>query len=159
MSIKNTTWSKVAPGDIVTFVYKASGASRGYKRTVLCINPELRYRKKSGRTTKFFVGLQLFSQDDPNEKIRPNELKRIMDKLGAKKESGAIKVEVDSNNDMTKQETAVVVEKLKPFMDNYRTFRLRECRRRRVFLETKYDKIPNSVVRLIEQREQLNIEN
>ena len=159
MSLRNIAWHKVNPGDIVTFVYKTSDQTRGYKRTVLCINPELRYRKKNGRTTKFFVGLQLFSQDDPTEKIRPSELRRIMDKLGAKKESGVIKVEVDSNDNMTKQETAVVVEKLKPFMDNYRTFRLRECRRRRVFLETKYDKIPKSVVQLIEQRERLNIEN
>ena len=136
MSIRNTTWQGIQPGQIVTFVYKAEGASRGYKRTVLCINPELKYKKKNGKTIKFFVGLQLFSQDNPNNKLRPNEIKRIMDKFGVEKQDGAIAVDVDKNEDMTKQETKMVVEKLKPFMDNYRTFKLRESRRRRVFLET-----------------------
>ena len=159
MSIKNTTWTKIEPGQIVTFVYKAEGESRGYKRTVLCINPELKYKEKNGRTIKFFVGLQLFSQDNPNNKLRPNEIKRIMDKFGVEKQDGAITVDVDKNEYMTKQETRIVVEKLKRFMDNYRTYKLRECRRRRVFLETQYNKIPASVVRLIEQREKLNIEN
>ena len=159
MALKNTAWHRIQPGQIVSFVYKSDHESRGYKRTVLCINPELRYKKKNGRTIKFFVGLQLFSQDDPTNKIRPVEIKRIMDKFGVERQSGAIAVDIDRNEDMTKQETSMVVEKLKPFMDNYRTFKLRECRRRRVFLETQYDKIPKSVVRLIEQREQLNIEN
>ena len=159
MSIKNTTWAKVEPGQIVTFVYKSEKQTRGFKRTVLCINPELKYKKKNGRQIKFFVGLQLWSQDNPTNRIRPTEIKRIMGKLGVKKESGTIKVDVDSNNDMTKQETKLIVEKLKPYMDNYRTYKLRVCRRRRVFLETQYDKIPNSVIRLIEQKEQLNIED
>ena len=159
MALKNTAWHRIQPGQIVSFVYKAAHDSRGYKRTVLCINPELRYRKKNGRTIKFFVGLQLFSQDDPNSKVRPMEIKRIMDKFGTERQSGAIAVDIDKNEDMTRQETSMVVEKLKPFMDNYRTFKLRECRRRRVFLETQYNKIPKSVVQLIEQREQLNIEN
>jgi len=159
MSIKNTTWNNIVPGQIVTFVYKSEKQSRGYKRTVLCINPELKYRKKNGRQIKFFIGLQLWSQDNPTDRLRPTEIKRIMDKLGVKKEAGAIKVEIDNNDDMTKQETKLIVERLRPFMDNYRTFKLRECRRRRVFLETQYNKIPNSVIRLIEQQEKLNIED
>jgi len=157
--MRNTTWTNIEPGQIVTFVYKAEGQSRGYKRTVLCINPELKYKKKNGRQIKFFVGLQLWSQDEPSNRIRPTEIKKIMDRFGAKKETGAIKVDVDSNNDMTKQETKLIVERLKPFMDNYRTFKLRECRRRRVFLETQYDKIPNSVIKGIELREKLKIED
>jgi len=159
MSIKNITWNNIEPGQIVTFVYKSEKQSRGYKRTVLCINPELKYKKKNSRQIKFFVGLQLWSQDNPTNRIRPTEIKRIMDKLGVKKEAGAIKVEIDDNADMTKQETKLIVERLRPFMDNYRTFKLRECRRRRVFLETQYNKIPNDVIRLIEQQEKFNIED
>ena len=97
MSIKNTAWHRIQPGQIVSFVYKAANDSRGYKRTVLCINPELRYRKKNGRTIKFFVGLQLFSQDDPNSKLRPMDIKRIMDKFGVERQSGAIAVDIDKN--------------------------------------------------------------
>ena len=62
MAIRNTTWSKVEPGQIVTFTYKSKNSSRPIRRTVLCINPELRYRKKNGRTTKFFIGLQINTQ-------------------------------------------------------------------------------------------------
>ena len=40
MAIKNTAWHKVLPGQIVNFIYKTKGESKGYKRTVLIINPE-----------------------------------------------------------------------------------------------------------------------
>ena len=39
MSIKNTNWASVEPGQIITFVYKSKNENRGNKRTVLVINP------------------------------------------------------------------------------------------------------------------------
>ena len=58
--MKNTIWQQVQPGQIVSFLYKSKNSSRAEKRTVLCIDPEYTYRKKSTkRNVKLFVGLQL----------------------------------------------------------------------------------------------------
>ena len=60
MAIKNTAWHAVEPGQIVSFRYKSEGSKRSYKRTVLILNPDMRYRKKStGRIKRFVVGIQL----------------------------------------------------------------------------------------------------
>ena len=57
MAIRNTSWARVEPGQIVSFVYKSQNEKRGYKRTVLLINPDWRYRKKStGRIKRYVVG-------------------------------------------------------------------------------------------------------
>ena len=56
--MKNITWTKIEPGQIVSFVYAAKG-KRAVKRTVLCINPNILYKKKDGGSTRFFVGVQL----------------------------------------------------------------------------------------------------
>ena len=47
MALRNTTWHKVEPGQIISFVYKSKGENRGYKRTIMLLNPDLKYRKKS----------------------------------------------------------------------------------------------------------------
>ena len=47
MALRNTTWTKVEPGQIISFVYKTKKETRGYKRTILLLNPDLKYRKKS----------------------------------------------------------------------------------------------------------------
>ncbi len=58
--MRNTIWKQVQPGQIVSFLYKSKNSSRAEKRTVLCIDPEYTYRKKSTkRNVKLFVGLQL----------------------------------------------------------------------------------------------------
>jgi len=45
MALRNTTWHKVEPGQIISFVYKTKGENRGYKRTIMLLNPDLKYRK------------------------------------------------------------------------------------------------------------------
>ena len=63
MALRNTTWTKVEPGQIISFVYKTKNETRGYKRTILLLNPDLKYRKKStGRIKRFVVGLVLDTQ-------------------------------------------------------------------------------------------------
>jgi len=61
--MKNTTWHLVESGQIVSFRYK-SQSGRSVNRTVLCLDPEFRYRKKStGRVVQFFIGLELNASD------------------------------------------------------------------------------------------------
>ena len=77
--MKNTTWANIEPGQIVSFLYKSKGESKPVKRTVLCINPEIRYRKKNGRTTKFFMGIQLDTA--VTKPISSGELNRLKVRL------------------------------------------------------------------------------
>ena len=53
--MKNTAWTNVESGQIVSFRYKSEDG-RSVNRTVLCLDPEFRYRKKStGRIVQFFI--------------------------------------------------------------------------------------------------------
>ena len=62
--MRNTAWTLIQSGQIVSFRYKSSG--RSVQRTVLCLDPEYIYRKKStGRNVKFFIGLELYASDKP----------------------------------------------------------------------------------------------
>ena len=47
MAIRNTSWDKVKAGQIVNFIYKNKKESKGVKRTVLIVNSDFKYRKKS----------------------------------------------------------------------------------------------------------------
>lgn len=153
MAIRNTTWSKVEPGQIVTFTYKSKNSSRPIRRTVLCINPELRYRKKNGRTTKFFIGLQINTQT--SKATLPAVLQRILNKLGGlEKEDGALGASMKEN--ISKIETAKIVEQLRGLKSLYRTFNLRECRRKRVVLELDYAQIPTKEVKTLEDMAEIN---
>ena len=64
MAIKNTAWHQVEPGQIVTFMYKSKGETRGYKRTILMLNPDLRFRKKT--RAKFLVFSYTASEQKKN---------------------------------------------------------------------------------------------
>ena len=64
--MKNTTWQLVESGQIVSFRYKSENG-RSVNRTVLCLDPEFRYRKKStNRVVQFFIGLELNASDKPS---------------------------------------------------------------------------------------------
>ena len=64
--MKNTTWQLVESGQIVSFRYKSENR-RSVNRTVLCLDPEFRYRKKStNRVVQFFIGLELNASDKPS---------------------------------------------------------------------------------------------
>ena len=46
--MKNTSWERVQPGQIVSFIYKNKNEKKGIKRTVLCLSKRHPYRKKNG---------------------------------------------------------------------------------------------------------------
>jgi len=43
--MKNTTWQRLQPGQIVKFSYKSVDSKRGMNRTVLIIDPRYKYKK------------------------------------------------------------------------------------------------------------------
>ena len=154
MAIKNTTWTRIEPGQIVTFSYRSKDDTRPVKRTVLCINPELSFRKKStGRVVKYFIGVQLFRQGERS--IASNDLKRIIFRMGGlESEDGIFGANIDE--DISKVDTQKIVRQLKNYKHLYRTYYLRECRKKRVFLEVSYKQIPKNEIKELESLVNIN---
>ena len=90
MALRNIAWHLVKPGQIVTFMYKSKGENKGYKRTVLILNPDYKYRKKStGRIKRFVIGLVLDTA--VTRPITTTKLERLFKKIGGLEiEEGAL---------------------------------------------------------------------
>ena len=131
--MKNTTWQLVESGQIVSFRYKSENG-RSVNRTVLCLDPEFRYRKKStGRVVQFFIGLEINASDKPSLPV--GRVKQLFGILGTP----------DSTpTQTTNQEMEQMYRKLKGFLARhpiFKTYFLRKCRKNRVLLENKYKQL------------------
>ena len=144
--MRNTIWQKVQPGQIVSFLYRSKNSTRAEKRTVLCIDPEYTYRKKSTkRNVKVFVGLQL--ETTLRGPINARTLDQAIRVLGgAQLDKGVVEVGNFEDN-MDDTDVELVYRTLKRFIkkhDVFRTFFLRECKKRRVYLIDNYRRLPAS---------------
>ena len=133
--MKNTSWYRIESGQIVSFRYK-SQSGRSVNRTVLCLDPEFPYRKKStNRLVRFFIGLELQATDKP--KLPMNRITKLFQILGT----------LDDTPTQTNQQVIEkVYQSLKNFLKTnpiFKTYLLRKCRKNRVFLETKFQKVNN----------------
>jgi len=141
--MKNTSWMRIESGQIVSFRYKSSG--RSAQRTVLCLDPEYLYRKKStGRVVKFFIGLELYASDKP--RIPRSVLQQLFKLLG---KGDPTPSQTDA------QEMEKLYQIIKGFLKRtpiFKTYLLRKCRLNRVFLETKYDDLNSLQVREVAKR-------
>ncbi len=147
--MKNTAWTKVESGQIVSFLYRSKNSTKTEKRTVLCIDPSYTYRKKStGRNVKLFIGLQLETTlRGPINSAKLDKMIRILG--GVRSEDGAVEVgNFTGRERMQDTDTENLLEKvrgLRKFIqknDVFRTYFLRECRKRRVFLVDDYQRLP-----------------
>ena len=141
--MKNISWQMVESGQIVSFRYKSSG--RSAHRTVLCLDPEYLYRKKStGRVVKFFIGLELYASDKP--RIPRSVLQQLFKLLG---KGDPTPSQTDA------QEMEKLYQIIKAFLKRtpiFKTYLLRKCRQNRVFLETKYDDLNSLQVKEVAKR-------
>ena len=147
--MRNTSWAKVQPGQIIYFTYKSKHDDVGYPRTVLVLNPKLRYKKKSTNRSKYYlVGLILDTRISRG--LTSIQLKALFCKIGG------IQVRDDGTfgpnlrEGQTPESTSMVYNRLSEFVGNYdiwRTFSLAECRKRRVYLEEKWSKIPETDIK------------
>jgi len=149
--MRNTIWQKVQPGQIVSFLYKSKNSSRAEKRTVLCIDPEYTYRKKSTkRNVKLFVGLQL--ETTLRGPINARTLDQAIKLLGGAKLDRGVTEIGDFEDSMDDTDVELIYTRLKRFVkkhDVFRTFFLRECRKRRVYLIDNYRRLPASQTKKI----------
>ena len=141
--MKNTAWTMIESGQIVSFRYKSSG--RSVQRTVLCLDPEYIYRKIStGRNVKFFIGLELYASDKP--RLPRSVLEQLFKILGKGDETPT---------QTSAQEMEKLYQILKGFLKRtpiFKTYLLRKCRVNRVFLETKYDDLNSLQVKEVAKK-------
>ena len=128
--MKNTNWQIIQAGQIVRFRYK-NMKGESSNRTAYVLAPRYRYRKKStNRIVEFFIGLEI--ENTKKQSINPMVLKQMFEQINDYFEAS------DKNVDYT-DERAIrrIYENLAKFLDKtpiFRTYFLRECRKRRVFL-------------------------
>jgi hypothetical protein len=128
-------------------MYKSKGETRGYKRTILLLNPDLRFRKKTTKRIKRFVaGLVLDTAI--TRPLTESKVEKLFGKLGGLEfEEEAIAADLPDR--VSKAQTRVMYRRLKALVKNYknyRTFDRRECLKRRVYLEVDYNKIPKDTL-------------
>jgi len=162
MAIRNTSWDKVKAGQIVNFIYKNKKESKGVKRTVLIVNSDFKYRKKStGRIKRFVVGLQL--QRVGQRPLPKGQLEEIFNSLGGIEiEDGTLAGKITDKADRNQGETTKIYNKLRGLVNRlgmWRTFDRRECMKRRVYLEIDSPKIPEETIKGFESIQRKNIED
>tara|TARA_B100002019_G_scaffold260860_1_gene247243 strand:+ start:32 stop:517 length:486 start_codon:yes stop_codon:yes gene_type:complete len=127
--MKNTNWNIIEAGQIVQFTYK-NMKGESSRRTAYVLAPRYKYRKKStGRIVEFFIGLEI--ENTAKQSINPIVLKQMFEEINDLFEEGG-------NADYTEERVINrIYQGLKKFLDGtpiFRTYFLRECRKRRVFL-------------------------
>ena len=142
--MKNIAWHMVESGQIVSFRYK-SETGRSVNRTVLCLDPKFRYRKKStGRVVQFFIGLELNASDRASLPV--GKAKQLFEMLGTP----------DSTpTQTTNQEMEQIYKSIKGFLKSnpiFKTYLLRKCRKNRVFLENKYQSLNTLQVKQVAEK-------
>jgi hypothetical protein len=144
--MKNTNWQMIRTGQIVRFRYK-NMKGESSNRTAYVLAPRFRYRKKStNRIVEFFIGLEI--ENTAKQSINPLVLKEMFEQIND------IFDESDKAADYTDERLIQrIYQGLKRFLDGtpiFRTYFLRECRKRRVFLiEDSNDLIGGSLKRVV----------
>ena len=117
-------------------------------RTAYVLAPRFRYRKKStNRIVEFFIGLEI--ENTAKQSINPLVLKEMFEQIND------IFDESDKAADYTDERVIKrIYNDLKRFLDKtpiFRTYFLRECRKRRVFLiEDSNDLIGQSLNKVVD---------
>ena len=149
--MKNTYWDAIEPGDVVSFMYKGQqDDSKSARRIVVCLAPRYEHRKKmTGRIVEYFIGLEIFNSQKPN--ITPTVIKQVFELLA---ENADIVLTDEESGGVARMEKIYLELKalLKRNPQLFRTYFYRECRKRRVFLENKYDRLNSLQIKQITER-------
>ena len=128
--MKNTNWYIIQSGQIVRFRYK-NMKGESSNRTAYVLAPRYRYKKISTkRVVEFFIGLEI--ENTAKQSINPIVLKQMFEEIND------IFEDSEKAADYTDERVIKrIYNDLKRFLDGtpiFRTYFLRECRKRRVFL-------------------------
>lgn len=149
--MKNTYWDAIQPGDVVSFIYKGQGDNaKSARRVVICLDPRYEHRKKTtNRVVDYFIGLEIFNSQKPT--ITPTVIKQLFEILS---ENADIVLTEEESGGVARMEKIYLELKalLKRNPRLFRTYFYREARKRRVFLETKYDRLNSLQMKQITEK-------
>jgi len=147
--MKNTNWQLIEAGQLVKFRYKnMKGISSN--RTAFVLAPRYRYKKQSTkRVVEFFIGLEI--ENSSKGSLNPIVVKELFEQINDIFDEG--KKSADYTDEATMKRIYAGLQRYLDKTSIFRTYFLRECRKRRVFLiEDSNDLIGGSlkaVVKLI----------
>jgi len=146
--MKNTTWHAIEPGQIVSFIYKSqTGSKKSARRIVLCLDPIYKYKKDStNRVVEFFIGLEIFNNQKP--RIQPAMLKQLFEILGENQD----RILDDTGEEARMQKIYIELKQFLKRTPIFKTYFMRECRKRRVFLENTYETLNSLQVKQISNK-------
>ena len=149
--MKNTYWDAIQPGDVVSFIYKGQGDNaKSARRVVICLDPRYEHRKKTtNRVVDYFIGLEIFNSQKSN--LSPTVIKQTFDLLS----ENVDKVLKDPQSGGRSRMEKIYLELkdlLKRNPELFRTYFYREARKRRVFLEDKYDRLNSLQVKQVTEQ-------
>ena len=147
--MKNTNWYIIQSGQIVRFRYK-NMKGESSNRTAYVLAPRFRYRKKStNRVVEFFIGLEI--ENTQKQSINPIVLRQMFEQINDifEEEDNVARADYTDERAINR-----MYEGLKRFLDKtpiFRTYFLRECRKRRVFLlESSSDLIGQTLTQVVD---------
>ena len=144
--MKNTNWYIIQSGQIVRFRYK-NMKGESSNRTAYVLAPRYRYRKQSTkRIVEFFIGLEI--ENNKKKSLNPMVVKELFEEING------IFEDAEKSADYTAESTMKrIYNDLKAFLKKepiFKTYFLRECRKRRVFLvEDSNDLIGGSLKQVV----------
>ena len=149
--MKNTYWDAIQPGDVVSFIYKGQGDdAKSARRVVICLDPRYEHRKKTtNRVVDYFIGLEIFNSQKSN--LSPTVIKQTFDLLSENVDTVLTDPQSGGRSRMEKIYLELK-ELLKRNPELFRTYFFREARKRRVFLEDKYDRLNSMQVKQITEQ-------
>jgi len=147
--MKNTNWQMIQTGQIVRFRYK-NMKGESSNRTAYVLAPRFRYRKKStNRVVEFFIGLEI--ENTQKQSINPIVLRQMFEQINTifEEEDNVARADYTDERAINR-----MYEGLKRFLDKtpiFRTYFLRECKKRRVFLlESSSDLIGQTLTQVVD---------
>ena len=136
-------WSKVKPGDIISFRYASKKLGRNLVNTILVLNPRLPVGRKDGSKTFQLIGLKLETSNRPELRVN-NRLKKVLSKIGefeiVSDENNLYRFNINESFIVTpikgiKPQAYKLISQSSQIKDAYRTYDWRKARKSSVFLE------------------------
>ena len=149
--MKNTYWDAIQPGDVVSFIYKGQGDNaKSARRVVICLDPRYEHRKKTtNRVVDYFIGLEIFNSQKSN--LSPTVIKQTFDLLSENADTFLTDPQSGGRSRMEKIYLELK-DLLKRNPELFRTYFYRDARKRRVFLEDKYDRLNSMQVKQVTEQ-------
>ena len=75
------TWTRVKPGDIISFRYKSKSTGKALMQSVLVLNPRLNVTLKGGKKTKHLIGIKLEESNKISLRLNARQV-TVLEKIG-----------------------------------------------------------------------------